>query len=209
MGSDPYVDRLLEWRKDPSARATIALCDDLRVRPSKTLVGFVAKVVARRHWHDAEVVRALGRLQLAAGLHSQSRLTFVRAARLDYLSNPNGLPAAARPDPPPPASSGTIARAMKDLKESALQESELPPSSGDSPTSDHTPPQFLLDLLRGIDDDDAIASVAQTKHPTPAGSRRRASADRIAALGVPLVDSPVRADATVHGPETRSSEPVT
>ena len=189
--SDPTVDRLLEWRKDPSAPATIALCEELKVRPSKTLVGFVAKVVANRHWDDPGVVRALARLQLAAGLLAQSRMSFVRAARLDYLAKPG-----TRPEPPAPASSRTMAR--------------IEPAEAE--TSDHSPPQFLLDLLRGIDDDEAIATVAESQRP-PDPNRRR-SVDRIAALNatpraggtVPLIDAPRRKD-KLRGPETHSSDP--
>src|SRR6476659_3332044 len=133
--SDPAVGRLLEWRKDPNAQATIALCEELAVsssasqatqgRPSKTLVGLVAKVVARKHWDDSGVVRALARLQLAAGLLAQARQGFVRAARLDWLAKP-----ATRAEPVPPSSSQTFARAERD----------------EPPTTDHQPPQFLLDL---------------------------------------------------------------
>lgn len=191
--SDPTVAKLLEWRKDPTAQATIALCDELRVRPTKTLVGFVAKVVARQHWEDPSVVRALGRLQLSAGLLAQSRLSFVRAARLDFLAKP-----ATRPEPPPPSSSGLMSRVDE---------------PHDPPTTEHGPPQFLLDLLRGIDDDEAIATVAESTRP-PMPNRKR-SVDRIAALNVPiaggtvpLLDPPRRTEnGGLRAPETRSSDP--
>jgi hypothetical protein len=203
--SDPTVDRLLEWRKDPNAPATIALCEELILfskasqatqGPSKTLVGFVAKVVANRHWDDPGVVRALARLQLAAGLLAQSRMSFVRAARLDYLSKP-----ATRPEPPPPASSQTIARVEP-------QEAK---------TNDHSPPQFLLDLLRGIDDDEAIATVAESQRPPRPNMEGSRSVDRIAALNatpigggsVPFLEAPRRTDSvSLRGPEAHSSDPV-
>jgi hypothetical protein len=212
--SDPTVDRLLEWRKDPSALATIALCEELlthstaqgAARPSKTLVGFVAKVVANRHWGDPGVVRALAKLQVAAGLLAQSRMSFVRAARLEYLSKPG----TARPEPPPPASSRTMARIEGPRIEA--------PTPMDAETSDHSPPQFLLDLLRGIDDDEAIATVAESQRPPqPSDPNRTRSVDRIAALNatpigggtVPFLEAPRRTDqGGLRGPEAHSSDPV-
>ena len=197
--SDPIADRLLEWRKDPNAQATIALCEEMKVRPPKTLVGFVAKVVANRHWDDPGVVRALARLQLAAGLLAQSRMSFVRAARLDYLSKPG-----TRPEPPPPASSRTMAR----IETSAPAEAA---------TTDHSPPQFLLDLLRGIDDDEAIATVAESQRPPKSlEAQRTRSVDRIAALNstpiaggtVPFLDAPRRTDKGGLRTEAHSSDPV-
>ena len=196
--SDPTVDRLLEWRKDPSAPATIALCEELKVRPSKTLVGFVAKVVANRHWDDPSVVRALAKVQIAAGLLAQARMSFVRAARLDYLSKPG-----TRPEPPAPPTSRTMARI-----ETAPVEPE---------TTDHSPPQFLLDLLRGIDDDEAIATVAESQRPPkPADPKRTRSVDRIAALNatpiaggtVPFIEAPRRTEAGGLRNEQHSSDPV-
>ena len=149
--SDPVVSRLLEWRRHPTAEATLTLCADLEARPSIDLVALVAKVVAKLHWDAVDVVRALARLQVRAGLHSQGRRTMLRAAKLEVLGKPQRIVVDTRCAPDRAA------------------------------THEHPPPQLLLDLLRGLDDDDAIETVARQVTPRPSQSRR-SSTQRLAAL---------------------------
>ncbi|GAC1537857.1 MAG: hypothetical protein NVS3B10_02240 [Polyangiales bacterium] len=180
--SDPVVSQLLEWRRHPTPEATITLCAELEARPSIDFVALVAQVVAKEHWDVVEVVRALARLQIRAGLHSQGRRTMLRAAKLE---------AAGKPAP--------VFADRRYSQDSAA-------------THEHAPPQLLLDLLRGIDDDEAIQTIARRVTSRPP-HRTRSSARRIAALGgisrtiERLERSPIEVDVVPDSHRSVSSSP--
>ncbi|MGZ3452847.1 MAG: tetratricopeptide repeat protein, partial [Polyangiales bacterium] len=79
------MERIRAWARRPSADDTIAICDELRV--SKDVRGnhvdALARAINQRHAKDAQVMLALGRLQLATGKLSDAQQTFVASGRLD------------------------------------------------------------------------------------------------------------------------------
>ncbi len=120
--ADPILQRMIEWRKDPTAEATVKLCETLRAERApiaREEVAYISTTVARLHRGNLEVLRSLGLLQLARGLIDEARVTFVRIADARGLGrrvNPPGKKVArpgsaliatapnkpARPPLPPP-----------------------------------------------------------------------------------------------------------
>lgn len=163
--ADPILQRMIEWRKDPTAEATVKLCETLRAERApiaREEVAYISTTVARLHRGNLEVLRSLGLLQLARGLIDEARVTFVRIADAERL-------------PPPPFPPAKPRLAIPSLAPPQIVRKVTP---GEDSTSAHRPPEMLLAALCVLDDDKALAQLVNPpdKKVAPPGSALIATA---------------------------------
>src|SRR4051812_11688782 len=76
------LDELLRhWRSNPDADATIALCSFLGTSPREELIREVAASAETWHAEDGQVMLAVGRMHLDAGLLAEAQAAFVAAGK--------------------------------------------------------------------------------------------------------------------------------
>ncbi|GAC1537852.1 MAG: hypothetical protein NVS3B10_02230 [Polyangiales bacterium] len=156
---DPVVELLVSWRKNPTAEASIALCERMRLLDvGSDEIAYVATTIERLHPRSVKVLMALGRLQLASGLVAAAQRTFVLVSHAER-------------------------HAGRALRPSALA------APADGATRAKRTPDLLLAVLGKLDDDSAIEAVAANSYALPpplAPPRARpASHVRITAQSLP------------------------
>ncbi|HYQ26488.1 MAG TPA: hypothetical protein VER04_04690, partial [Polyangiaceae bacterium] len=76
------LDELLrQWRSNPDADATIALCSFLGTSPREELIREVATSAEAWHAEDGPVMLAVGRMHLDAGLLAEAQAALVSAGK--------------------------------------------------------------------------------------------------------------------------------
>jgi hypothetical protein len=83
--TDPIVQRLRSWAKEPTLDATLVLCDELRAAPGLRAqhVDALARALMQRLAKEPRALIELGRLQMQVGKLGEAQQTLVAAGRLD------------------------------------------------------------------------------------------------------------------------------
>src|SRR5579872_6624505 len=79
---DPIDDLVLRWKRDPSAKATVALCEALRDSPRGPLVQEVGELAAARHGGDKAVLLSVARMYIEAHRLPDAQTLLVAAGKL-------------------------------------------------------------------------------------------------------------------------------
>jgi hypothetical protein len=79
--ADPIDDLVSRWKQDPSAPATIALCDALRGGARSALVVQIGDFAAQRHAGDAGVLIAVARMYVDAKKLTEAQSVLVAAGK--------------------------------------------------------------------------------------------------------------------------------
>jgi thioredoxin-like negative regulator of GroEL len=80
--ADPIDDLVSRWKQDPSAPATIALCDALRGGARAALVQQIGDFAAQRHAGDAWVLIAVARMYVDAKKLTEAQSVLVAAGKV-------------------------------------------------------------------------------------------------------------------------------
>ena len=79
--ADPIDELVQRWRHNPSAPATIALCEALRDHPRKTLVNEVGASAVQRHAGDVAVLVSVARMYIQSDLLAEAQNLLVAAGK--------------------------------------------------------------------------------------------------------------------------------
>lgn len=79
--ADPIDELVQRWRHNPSAPATIALCEALRDHPRKTLVNEVGGSALQRHSGDVAVLVSVARMYIQSDLLAEAQNLLVAAGK--------------------------------------------------------------------------------------------------------------------------------
>ena len=81
--TQPALDDLAHrWRQNPTAAATIALCDALRASPENPLVDQVGEAASRQHAKDASVLLSVAKMYAEAQKLADAQTLLVNAGKL-------------------------------------------------------------------------------------------------------------------------------
>jgi tetratricopeptide (TPR) repeat protein len=80
--SDPIDELVLRWKQNPTAGATIALCDALRGSSRTALVMQIGEFSAQRHASDVAVLIAIARMYLDVRRHAEAQGVLVNAGKI-------------------------------------------------------------------------------------------------------------------------------